>query len=146
MPTQQYIINGIQDHGPIVDAEIFTNKESFLLVKNKFHKQEFIKAKLLIDTGSSISGLDKTLINKLNLNEYSELAEIDGAGGIFNLKRYYCILYLNIFEKKGLPIDVIEGDYSHTIYDGIIGRDVLKFCHLDYDVPNETYKLKAINF
>ncbi len=146
MFIQQYIINGIEDHGPIIEAEIFSNKESFLYEKNTQQKQQFQNVKLLIDTGSSISGLDKNLIEKLNLQAYEELAEIDGAGGIFNLKRYKCILYMHIFEKKGLSIDVIEGNYSNTIYDGIIGRDVLKFCHLEYDGPNQTYKLKAIDF
>jgi hypothetical protein len=146
MYIQQYIVVGIHDHGPIIDAEVFTDKESFLDEKNNQSKQTFKKVKLLIDTGSSISGLDKNLIHQLKLPEYSELAEIDGAGGTFSLKRFNCILYLDIFETKGLPIDVIEGDYSNTIYDGIIGRDVLKFCHLEYDGPNQSYKLKAIDF
>lgn len=146
MYTQQFIIEGIQDHGPLVQAEIHKNDISFLAQKNQFIHKDYKQVNLLIDTGSSISGLDKKLIEQLNLEEYADLAQIDGAGGIFNLKRFKCILYLKIFETKGLPIDVIEGDFSNTIYNGIIGRDVLKFCHLEYDGPQETYKLMAINF
>jgi predicted aspartyl protease len=146
MYTQQFIIEGIDDYGPLVEAEIHTDEDTFLVQKNINQYQKFRKVKLLIDTGSSISGLDKRIINQLKLPVYSELAEIDGAGGVFNLKRHNCILYLKIFGTKGLPIDVIEGDYSNTIYDGIIGRDVLKFCFLEYDGPKEKYILKAIEF
>lgn len=146
MYTQQFIIAGIDDYGPLVEAEIHTDENKFLVQKNINQYQTFRKVKLLIDTGSSISGLDISIIKQLKLPEYSELAEIDGAGGVFNLKRHNCILYLKIFGKKGLPIDVIEGDYSNTIYDGIIGRDVLKYCLLEYDGPSEKYTLKAIEF
>lgn len=146
MYTQQFIIAGIDDYGPLVEAEIHTDEDKFLVQKNINKYQQFRKVKLLIDTGSSISGLDKRIIQQLKLPEYSELAEIDGAGGTFSLKRFNCILYLNIFGTKGLPIDVIEGDYSNTIYDGIIGRDVLKYCFLEYDGPQEKYTLKAIEF
>lgn len=146
MYTQQFIIDGIDDYGPLVEAEIHTDEDKFLVQKNINQYQHFRKVKLLIDTGSSISGLDKRIIQQLILPEYSELAEIDGAGGVFNLKRFKCVLYLKIFGNKGLPIDVIEGDYCNTIYDGIIGRDVLRYCFLEYDGPKEKYTLKAIEF
>jgi predicted aspartyl protease len=143
---QQYLISSLNDNGPIVQADVFTNEESFLKLKNFNKYERYVKAPLLIDTGSSISGLDKKIIEQLQLPQYRETVTVDGAGGMVELNLFKCILYLPIFEKKGLPIDIIEGDYSQSPYSGIIGRDVLQFCTFEYNGPEAKYVLKAIDF
>ncbi|MBY0348930.1 MAG: hypothetical protein GTN67_01020 [Hydrotalea flava] len=56
------------------------------------------------------------------------------------------MLYLPIFLQKGLPLDIVEGNFQQTPYQGILGRDVLQFCHFEYSGPSGKYILKAINF
>ncbi len=132
--------------GPIAHGEIFADESSFLLHKNNQHFSPFARVKLLIDTGSDISGIDHNIINGLNLNRYRENAEVNGVGGIHSVHLYKCILFLNIFGSKGLPIDVVEGNYSGSPYDGVIGRDVLQFCSFLYHGPSNTFELKAPDF
>ena len=135
----------MQDHGPIIEAEIHTDEATFLHVKNFNGYHNYIITRLLIDTGSNISGLDKTIIQRLKLNQYHDDATVDGAGGRYELKLYRGILYLPIFRDKALPIDLVEGDYSNAPYNGIIGRDVLRFCSFVYDGWSHTFKLMAVD-
>lgn len=146
MQQQQFIIEELNENGPIILAEIHTNEHTFLYNKNKQHPSLYKKARLLIDTGASISGLDKNLIQLLQLPEYTALAQVEGVGGLVQLKKYRCVLYLPIFLQKGLPLDIVEGNFQQTPYQGILGRDVLQFCHFEYSGPSGKYILKAINF
>ena len=103
MQQQQFIIEELNENGPIVLAEIHTNVQTFLYNKNNPQTALYKKARLLIDTGASISGLDKNLIQLLQLPEYTALAQVEGAGCLVQLKKYRCVLYLPIFLQKGLP-------------------------------------------
>ncbi len=141
----QQTISSLEHQGPVIEAEIHTDEISFLSIKNHQGYDVYSKVKLLIDTGSNISGLDRHYIKRLQLNEYNELATVDGMGGLYQLKRYRCILYLPIFRDKALPIDVVEGDYANAPYHGVIGRDVLRFCSFTYDGWSNTFKLIAID-
>ncbi|MBW0176533.1 aspartyl protease family protein [Sediminibacterium sp.] len=145
MQGLQFTIPTLQDHGPIIEAEIHTDEDTFLHVKNLKGFHTYITTRLLIDTGSNISGLDKTIIQRLKLNQYRDDATVDGAGGRYELKLFRGILYLPIFREKALPIDLVEGDYSNAPYDGIIGRDVLRYCSFVYDGWSHTFKLMAVD-
>jgi predicted aspartyl protease len=79
---QQYIVSHLNEYGPIIEAEIYTNEHIFLYKKNHNKPVHFKTVQLLIDTGASISGLDNSIIKSLQLPEYSELAQVEGAGGI----------------------------------------------------------------
>lgn len=141
----QLTIPTLQDFGPIIDAEIHSNEQAFLNLKNLHTDIAYSSVKLLIDTGSNISGLDKRIIENLQLRQYMEGASVDGVGGIHQLKLFRGILYLPIFQERALPFDVVEGDYSNSPYDGIIGRDVLKYCSFVYDGWSNTFKLVAVD-
>lgn len=135
------------DHGPLVDAEIFPNEQAFLMLKNQMEGIRKVETvKLLLDTGSNISGLDQRIIERLQLRHYAEKSFVDGAGGRTSLNRYKCILYLNVFGNKALPIDILEGQFEDSPYDGIIGRDVLRFCKMEYFGPENRFTLTAPNF
>jgi hypothetical protein len=140
-PTNMFL-----ETGPIVSGEIHVDEKSFLLNKNMLGFCPFAKVKLLVDTGSNISGIDRRIIQGLKLPQYQENSEVNGVGGTHSLSRYRCVLFLKIFGMKGLPLDVLEGDYSNSPYDGIIGRDVLQFCSFKYHGPSNSFELKAINF
>ena len=139
-------INMFLETGPIVSAEIHLDEGSFLFNKNMQGFAPFAKVKLLVDTGSNISGIDGRIIQGLKLTKYQDISEVNGVGGIHSLARFRCILFLKIFGMKGLPLDVLEGDYSGSPYDGIIGRDVLQFCSFEYHGPTNSFELQAVNF
>ncbi len=131
------------DHGPLVEAEIFSNVSSFLNIKNNKGFEKYSRVKLLIDTGSNISGLDKNIIDQLSLVQYMGDDIVNGVGGSYAIKRYSCILFLPIFKDKGLPIDILGGEYQDAPFQGILGRDVLQFCHFIYDGKNDKYTISA---
>ena len=133
------------DKGALIEAEIYQNERSFLKHKNR-EAGQVTRVKMLIDTGANISGLDRGLIDMLQLAHYSEKTFVDGAGGLASLNRYRCVLYLDIFKQKALPLDILEGRFDNSPYDGIIGRDVLRFCNMHYDGPSNCFRLSAPDF
>ena len=138
--------NMFVETGPIARGEIYFDENSFLQNKNKHSFAPYARVKLLIDTGANISGIDSRIIHQLNLSAYDDYSEVNGVGGIHSLQRYRCVLFLKIFGMKGLPIDVIEGDFTQSPYDGVIGRDVLQFCSFTYHGPSNTFELNAHGF
>jgi hypothetical protein len=133
-------------YGPLFIGEIHTDEISFLTNKNNNGRNPFKSVKLLVDTGSNISGLDHSVVKMLSLPKYKTPAEVDGVGGKHALDMHSCILFLDIFGLKGLPLDFLAGDYSNSPYDGILGRDVLQFCKFTFDGPSNMFVLEAINF
>lgn len=134
------------DKGALVEAEIYPNEQSFLKHKNQGQPGTIHSVKMLLDTGSNISGLDRRLIEMLQLPHYSGKAFVDGAGGLTTLNMYRCVLYLEIFNQKALPLDILEGRFENSPYDGVIGRDVLRFCSMHYDGPSNCFRLSAPDF
>lgn len=132
--------------GPLIRAEVYTSEESFLQSKNDGGAPLGIEVNLLVDTGSNISGLHRSLIEKLQLPMYRDKVSIDGAGGMFSLDRFRCVLYLGIFGTKALPLDIVEGDFGLSDYDGVLGRDVLQYCKLEFDGPSNAFRLSAPGF
>lgn len=133
--------------GPVVEAEIFSSEEAFLKFKNYGTPESFARVKLLVDTGSNISGLDHSIIKMLNLFSYNDAEEwVQGQGGSWQVLRYSCVLYLPIFKKKALTFDVLGGHFNGSAYDGVIGRDVLQFCEFKYDGLKNAFSLVAKGF
>jgi hypothetical protein len=132
--------------GALVHAEIYPSERTFLNSKNGQMQLSARSYKMLLDTGSNISALDRTMIEMLQLPLYTEKAFVDGAGGLATLHRYRCVLYLEIFGRKALPLDILEGRFENSPYDGVIGRDVLQYCNMSYDGPANSFRLSAPNF
>lgn len=147
METSIALIPTLLNLGPLVQAEIFPNEQSFLMLKNEMEgEKKFARVKLLLDTGSNISGLDRRIIEQLQLKHYAEKSFVEGAGGRTSLNRYKCILYIDVFGNKALPMDILEGQFEESPYDGILGRDVLRFCKLEYNGPSNQFCLTAPDF
>ncbi|MBX9785417.1 MAG: hypothetical protein K2X48_19190 [Chitinophagaceae bacterium] len=141
------IYRNLLETGPVVEAEIFASEEAFLKFKNFCTPESFAKVKLLVDTGSNISGLDNSIIKILHLPSYSETEDwVQGQGGSWQVVRYSCVLYLPIFKKKALTFDVLGGNFSGSHFDGVVGRDVLRFCDFRYDGLKNTFSLTAKGF
>jgi predicted aspartyl protease len=137
---------GLYLRGAMVEAEIYPSEKIFLENKNRLSRKPMLKVNMLLDTGSNISGLDRSLIDQLQLPLYSEKACVDGAGGLISLNLYRCVLYLDIFNQKALPLDIVEGSFDDCPYQGVIGRDVLQYCHMQYDGPSNSFRLSAPGF
>ena len=135
------------ENGPIVEAEIFPSEEAFLRFKNFNAPESFARVRLLIDTGSNISGLDRYFIRLLSLQPYPDTDEwVNVENGSWKVERYGCVLYLPIFKKKALTIDVLEGDFSGSQVHGVLGRDILQFCNFRYNGISNEFRLEAKGF
>ena len=132
--------------GPTLTAEVHPSELSFLSSKNGHSSAPFLPVRLLIDTGSNISGLDTSIVQHLKLPLYQGITQVEGVGGMHKVKKYRCVLFLEVFGKKGLPLDVVAGQYQNSPYDGIIGRDVLQYCKFTFDGPANKFHLEAIDF
>lgn len=139
-------VPNLLDHGPLIEGEVYADEIAFLGVKNDFAAFPQEKVRLLVDTGSNISGLDSQIVERLGLRPYDGHAEVSGVGGTHQILRYRCIFFTKIFGQKGLPIDIVEGDFSHSAYHGVIGRDVLQYCKLIYDGPSNAFTIEALDF
>jgi hypothetical protein len=146
MKHPAHLPNNLLTQGPLFEGEVYPDEVVFLNAKNGESGGVPIRVKLLVDTGSNISGLDKRVISQLKLRRYAEPAVVRGVGGHHHTGRFRCILFLDIFGMKGLPLDVLEGDFSQCDYDGVMGRDVLRFCQFSYNGPTNRFSLKALDF
>jgi hypothetical protein len=141
------IHKNLLETGPVVEAEIFASEEAFLKFKNYGTPESFARVKLLVDTGSNISGLDHNIIKMLQLSSYADTEDwVQGQGGSWQVLRYSCVLYLPIFKKKALTFDVLGGNFHGSHYDGVLGRDVLRFCEFKYDGIKNIFLLTAKGF
>ena len=137
----------ILQQGPVVEASIFPDERSFV----QHHEEpetarEPRRVRMLIDTGANISALHIDIIERLQLPHYLGKVTVEGAGGRISLSRYRCVLHLPAFGRKGLPIDILEGEFNGSPYEGVIGRDVLRFCKLTYDGLGNSFQLTAPGF
>jgi hypothetical protein len=141
-----YYLN-LAETGPVIEAELFASEEAFLKLKNYGSPESFARVRLLIDTGSNISGLDHSIIKLLNLSPYPETDEwVKGQGGSWQVLRYNCVLFLPIFKKKAVSFDVLGGQFKGSGFDGVLGRDVLRFCEFKYDGIRNNFTLTAKGF
>jgi hypothetical protein len=146
MPYQFQQIDLVEE-GPIVEAEVFRDEAAFLQFKNLGIPENFAKVRLLIDTGSNISGLDSSFISQLNLSPYADTDEwVHNHSGSSKVMRYGCVLYLPVFKKKALNIDILEGNYGSFQIDGVLGRDILRFCNFKYNGISNEFRLEAKGF
>jgi predicted aspartyl protease len=140
------LVPNLYDQGALVDVEIYPDERTFLRQKNESPVKAITRVKMLIDTGSNISGLDRQVIQELQLPSYSEKAFVNGAGGLTTVSMHRCVIYMDIFQTKALPLDILEGDFEESAYQGIIGRDVLRHCHMHYDGPANCFRISAPDF
>jgi len=146
MKNMVILTPNLHDHGALVDVEIYRDEKNFLRFKNEGLDQGMVKVKMLIDTGSNISGLDRDIIRELQLPHYAEKAYVDGAGGLTALNRHRCVIYMDIFSSKALPLDILDGTFDESPYQGILGRDVLRHCKMQYDGPANCFRISAPDF
>jgi hypothetical protein len=98
-------------------------------------------ANLLVDTGASMTSLDKVVIQKLGLQPTGSISVNTPSTGT---KPHQCSSYdvdiLMVTSKgqiKHIPaLPVIEADFSAQGHDGLIGRDILADFRMTYSGPD----------
>jgi hypothetical protein len=139
--------NNLVETGPVAEGEIFATEEAFLKSKNFGTPETFAPVRLLIDTGSNISGLDQSIIKILQLEASNTEQEwVRGQSEIWQVQRYSCVLYLPIFNNQALRFEVLGGNFKVGGFDGVLGRDILRFCEFNYDGIQNTFSLTAKGF
>ena len=68
--NQEITTENLLEQGPVIEAELFPDEASFLKLKNFGTAEPHARVRLLVDTGSNISGIDRSLINVLSLAPY----------------------------------------------------------------------------
>lgn len=127
--------------GAVIVATIYATEKSSSAQQHK--KAITATANLLIDTGANISGLDKKIIHHTGLIAYPASELVDGVGGLQVVSRYKAYLQIPSVNSNLMSVDLLEGDFSYSPYDGIIGRDVLQYFHFEYDGINNCFQLSA---
>lgn len=127
--------------GAVIEATIFATEKSTTTQQQA--PAISATAKLLIDTGANISGLDKKIIQHTGLIAYPSSELVDGVGGLQVVSRYKAYLQIPSVNSNLMSIDLLEGDFCYSPYDGVIGRDVLQYFHFEYDGINNRFLLSA---
>jgi len=132
--------------GPIVLAEVYPDRKTFIDLKNAKADVDHYTIKLLIDTGADKTSLDIRIIKKLNLIKGNEATVIGHSNESALKNQYDCLLYMGIFKTIALPINVLDHNYEgqNVGFDGVLGRDLLKYFSFVYDGWNSTFKLTSI--
>jgi hypothetical protein len=137
----------ILSNGPVVEARIYPDERTFRdFAQHPQGQPRVEKVRMLVDTGANISAIHFDIIQRLQLPSYAERVLVEAAGGRTSLSRYRCVLHLPVFGRKGLPLDILEGRFDDSPYQGVIGRDVLRFCKLIYDGLSNQFRLTAPGF
>jgi predicted aspartyl protease len=137
----------ITHHGPVIDLWVGPNEpRKRVLTKNGFPVPDPICVKALIDTGSSYSAVDPSILQALDLKLIDTIpVRIPMAKEeVEHLDKYVVGLLMKAegLEKLLDTIEVIAPSFGNE--DGIqalIGRDVLSHCKFSYDGPGEFFSL-----
>lgn len=111
-----------------------------------------VKVKALIDTGASVSILDSTFANQMQLrsNGYCTISGFDSSGaGIGQSKKYpnYEVGVSLMDEENGNAILTVESgqivghSISNARFGAIIGMDILKHCYFSLNGPDDYFEL-----
>jgi len=91
----------------------------------------------LLDTGSDVTAIPATLVQRLDLYPFSRLRLEDVTGETRTILTY--AIHLNIGEKTIPKLEVIQTGLDHVI----LGRDVLNQLYLSLRGPELTFTLST---
>jgi hypothetical protein len=106
-----------------------------------------VRMNLIVDTGASLSALDKEMIAPLKLPPSGavQMRPVSISETISHpTNGYHVSLLLPAPECPALRLDallVFEGAFRHQGIDGLLGRDVLAHCLFVYDAPAGCFTL-----
>ncbi|MBH1970837.1 hypothetical protein FK216_06015 [Moraxellaceae bacterium AER2_44_116] len=137
----------IQDSGVLIQVLIgvsYPFQEALKLAGQAIPKP--IKGHFLIDTGASLTCVDASLIQPLDLPVIGSvnIQTPSTQGGTHQCKQYDAMLFLQDQGSAGFIIEAIPLLATHLKsqgVDGLIGRDILDRCTLIYNGTAKTFTL-----
>jgi hypothetical protein len=100
----------------------------------------------LIDTGASLSALDASIIASLGLAPRNVVSIHTPSTGAAYEKRLTFDALVVLGETPGKPLsktlNVISCELASQGFMALIGRDLLRYCRLVYDGPNNSFTLE----
>jgi len=124
----------------------FDEIEIPLNIQSNIKPSTYKSIKMLVDTGSNRTVLKKEIIEELGLNFHSD-DNITGVTGQTNSSLYHLEFNVpSVMNKEKINIVVSDGLIGeHKHFDGLLGRDVLKFFTLIYNGKENSFTLEYNN-
>jgi hypothetical protein len=141
------VLSGIVDRlGAMLDVKIMQSPQFVAALKTKnLAFAPPVVARGLIDTGASISAIDRRLVSVLGLQTRGTTAiHTPTTGTAYEIRNLYdvcLILGESQPQSLALVLPVIESEFASQGFEVLIGRDVLQKCDLRYDGPKNTFSL-----
>lgn len=140
MPCLTVRIPDLQHRGAIIDTLIAPSSAlREVLQKEGKEIPKPIPARLLIDTGASISAIKKGFAEKLRLKLHDITKIATPSNGAYECPLYDIDIIFPIHQIIIKNIGVIEAAFEGQDIDGLIGRDVLKLGLLIYSGYDNTF-------
>jgi predicted aspartyl protease len=137
MPSLTARLPDLQRIGPVV--EVLISPSSILkeiLQKEGKEIPRPVLARMLIDTGASISAIKKGIATQLGLKPHGITKIATPSNGAFQCPLYDIDILFPIHHMVITNVRVIEAIFEGQNIDGLIGRDILKlglFIYTGYD-------------
>jgi hypothetical protein len=142
-----YIESPISNFGPKVEVSIQMSKAfSEELLKEKKEIPRPIVGMAVIDTGSSISGINQETIEHLQL-QVIDVRKVRAATEKPKYRKFYAATFhIHMDNKIEIPLERVVGiPLEDQGIIALIGRDILKNFTFIYDGKNRLYSLTAHN-
>lgn len=141
-----HLTTRISATGPLLDLEIGVSEiRAKALAKSGKPIPKPVQIQGLIDTGASISAVDKEALNKLELDPTGTVGGLtpSSSGKHHKFRQFDVSLKLihTSFTKKIDPLAVVECELEAQGIQALIGRDILSECLLVYDGVDDTFAL-----
>jgi hypothetical protein len=128
----------LRQNGALVDVTISIPASYAAQVQGQAAAAQTVKG--MVDTGASISTVSERVAQAAGLQKVGSVP-IGGVGGTSERPIYAASVGLPQYGVKVDPVEVGGVDIGLTGVDVLVGRDILKALHLDYEGPEGAFAL-----
>jgi hypothetical protein len=146
MPKITHTVPNLYDVGPLLSVRIsISGQDEKALLANGKTLPNPVDIMVMVDTGATVSMFKPKVFKALGVNSFGSTrittAKTIEQSGIHNIS----ILFMSHDEQQNFGFQNFharEMSFDHiTEFDGVIGRDILKFCTFTYNGKTNTYTL-----
>ncbi|NQU82515.1 MAG: aspartyl protease family protein [Parcubacteria group bacterium] len=133
MPSLTKRIPDLHHIGPIIEALIgVSSVTKDILQKEQKEIPQPITARMLVDTGASVSAIKKGVADQLGLKPHGLTKIATPSHGAHECPLYDVDILFSTHHTGIRNVRVIESAFEGQNIDGLIGRDILKLALLVY--------------